>query len=217
MVTNPNMTIRPLSALFDDILALLKDEKISIKALLEAFHERCFGFFLFLFALPAAIPLPGLGINTIIALPLLLLTGQIALGRHTVWMPNFIEKKEFASDSIKGAIEKTTPWLEKIEMIVAPRLGFMTSGIGSKLVGLMAFVMAISVAIPLPLTNTVPSFGLAVIGIGLMMRDGLAILGGLAVGIGWVTLLTVAVIFVGAESAEMIKEFINNYFFGGAL
>jgi len=70
------------------------------------------------------------------------------------------------------------------------------------------------VAIPLPLTNTVPSFGLAVIGIGLMMRDGLAILGGLAVGVGWVVLLTVAVIFVGAESAEMVKEFISGFLFG---
>ena len=81
------MTPRTLSQLLDDLQNSLSGPHVSIASILEAFHERGFGFCLFLFALPAALPLPAVGLGTILAPPLLLLSAQMILGRHTVWFP----------------------------------------------------------------------------------------------------------------------------------
>jgi hypothetical protein len=204
------MTIRTLSSLLNDIQTQLTSDRVSFAALLTQFHERGFGFFLFLFALPAAIPLPGLGINTIIALPLLFLTAQMALGRKTIWMPEKIKQKNIASDNIKSLINRATPWITKIEHLIKPRLEFMTQAGISNFVGVMTLFMALAVAVPLPLTNTVPSMGLAMVGVGLMMRDGLAIIGGVFIGICWIILLSALIIFIGSEGIDLFKEFIRN-------
>ncbi|MEM6811443.1 MAG: exopolysaccharide biosynthesis protein [Pseudomonadota bacterium] len=205
------MSIRSLSDLLNDLSLVFTKEKISVNDLIIAFHERGFGFFLFFFALPAALPLPGLGINTLIALPLLILTFQIAMGRENIWMPQSIQKKEFQKKTLDKWIAKSMPFIKAIEYFIKPRMGFLTQKGVSNIVGVAAFVMAIYVAIPLPLTNTVPSFGLALIGIGLMMRDGLAILGGLLIGLLWIALLTFALIFLGMEGAEIIKNFVTSW------
>ncbi|MCB1605337.1 MAG: exopolysaccharide biosynthesis protein, partial [Xanthomonadales bacterium] len=67
------MSIRSISELLQDLDSQLSGEHVTLDEVLKGFHERGFGFFLFIFALPTALPLPGLGINLIIALPLLLL------------------------------------------------------------------------------------------------------------------------------------------------
>ena len=87
----------------------------------------------------------------------------------------------------------------------------MTQAGIANIVGICAFVMALSVSIPLPLTNTIPSMGLALIGIGLIMRDGLAIIGGIMVGMIWVILLVGVIVFIGIEGIELVKDFIKSY------
>jgi len=205
------MIIRSLSELLNDLHEHLTQERVKFDQLLTAFHERGIGFFLFLFALPAAIPLPALGINTIIALPLLFLTTQLMIGRDTVWMPLSWREKSIKSAAVKSFLDKAAPYITKIEYLFRPRLGFITQKGVSTIVGICAVIMALSVSIPIPLTNTVPSMGLALIGIGLMMRDGLAIIAGVLIGVIWVTLIFGAIIFLGAEGIDLIKEFIKSF------
>ncbi len=205
------MTIRSLSDLLLDLRSHLTESTVTFDKLLDAFHERGIGFFIFLFALPAAIPLPAIGINTIIALPLLFLTLQLMIGRETIWMPQSFRQKSIKSSIVTKFLTKTEPITKKIEIFIRPRLGFITQPGIANIVGLCAFIMALSVSIPLPLTNTVPSMGLALIGIGLMMRDGLAVLVGVLIGTLWVVLLFGVIIFVGIEGIDLIKEFIKEF------
>jgi len=202
-------TPRTLSELLADLQAHITTPTISVRDLLSAFHERGFGFFLFLFALPAALPIPAFGINTIIALPLLLLTVQQAIGRHTIWIPEKWKDKTIKQDSVNGFIEKAAPWIKRIEFFIRPRLGFITQGHMSKFIGLLGFFMALAVSIPLPLTNTIPSFGIALMSIGILMRDGLAVLAGAVIGLAWIALLVGFVVIFGPEGFDMVKEFIK--------
>ena len=206
------MTTRALSQLLTDLQTHIDGDNISLKALLEAFHERGFGFFLFLFALPAALPVPAFGINTIIALPLLLLTAQQAIGRHTIWIPEKWHNETLSKAKIDGFIVKVTPWIKRLEFFIRPRLNFMTQGHISKLIGVLGFFMALAVSIPLPLTNTVPSFGIAMMAIGILMRDGLAVIAGALIGMAWVILLVGFVILYGPDGFDMVKEFIKGLF-----
>ena len=71
--------------------------------------------------------------------------------------------------------------------------------------------MALSVTIPLPMTNTVPAFGIATMALGVIMRDGLAVIVGAVVGLAWVAMLLYVSIFLGLEGLDLIKETIKSY------
>ena len=58
---------------------------------------------------------------------------------------------------------------------------FISGSIGNMVA--MAFASA-SILVPLPMTNTVPGFGVAIASFGLMQKDGLMVIGGLIIGVG---------------------------------
>jgi hypothetical protein len=178
---------------------------------LEAFHERGFGFFLLLFALPAALPVPAIGLNAIIALPLLILTAQQAMGRHTIWLPESWLSKSVSKEKIDGYIDSANPWVKKIETFIRPRLPIITQGFSSNMIGILGFFMALAVSIPLPLTNTVPSIGIVCMAIGVIMRDGLAVIIGILIGIGWIVLLSWLILFFGSEAIDLVKTTIKGF------
>ena len=206
------MQIRSLSKLLVDLKdGLNEQDNISIDHILQALHERSFGFMLFIFALPAAIPLPGLGVNLIIAAPLLFLTAQQALGRDSIWFPKKMRDKSISSERFEKILNAALPFIRKIELLVKPRLGFVTQGVFSYMIGFCGLVMALSVCIPLPLTNTVPSAGIALMAIGVIMRDGLAVIAGALLGLIWVAMLGYVLIFLGTEGLDVIKETIKSF------
>ena len=206
------MQIRSLSKLLVDLKdGLNEQDNISIDHILQALHERSFGFMLFIFALPAAIPLPGLGVNLIIAAPLLFLTAQQALGRDSIWFPKKMRDKSISSERFEKILNAALPFIRKIELLVKPRLGFVTQGVFSYMIGFCGLVMALSVCIPLPLTNTVPSAGIALMASGVIMRDGLAVIAGALLGLIWVAMLGYVLIFLGTEGLDVIKETIKSF------
>lgn len=204
--------MRRLSDIFQDIEAHLEPDGMSVRRMLDLFHERGFGVFLFLFSLPAALPLPAVGVGTVLGLPLVFLTIQQALGRHTIWFPEKIKAKSLSRTKIDSFIAAAMPWVLRIERIVKPRLGFVTSGLFSNLIGVAGFIMALSVCIPLPFTNTIPSLGIALMAVGVVMRDGLAVLAGLIIGLSWVGMLVYFTVFFGTEGVLIAKEFIKGFF-----
>ncbi len=208
------MNPRSLSQLLRELESELKDPEISVTQLLETFHERGFGFFLFFLALPAALPLPGLGINMIIAFPMLLLTFQQIMGRQTIWLPEKIKRRTISSTTLKKMIKVSMPWMIRLEVLIKPRLEFMTRGIALKIIGLLGFLMAFSVLFPVPLTNTVPSFGIVLMAIGVVMRDGLSVLAGAIIGTGWVIMLVSVIVIFGPEGVDLIKETIKSVLLG---
>jgi hypothetical protein len=205
------MTTRSLSALLEDLKARTMGEEVTLQTLLEAFHERGFGFFLLLFALPAALPVPAIGLNAIIALPLLILTAQQAMGRHTIWLPESWLSKSVSKEKIDGYIDSANPWVKKIETFIRPRLPIITQGFSSNMIGILGFFMALAVSIPLPLTNTVPSIGIVCMAIGVIMRDGLAVIIGILIGIGWIVLLSWLILFFGSEAIDLVKTTIKGF------
>lgn len=203
--------IRLVSQVLLDLKNTLPEEKVCTFDILEALESRGFGFLLFIFALPAAIPLPGLGINIIIALPLLFLTVQQAMGRQSLWIPEKMKYKSINRAQFETIVDKALPLITKLEIFVKPRLGFITGGVFSNLIGIAGLIMTLSICIPLPLTNTVPAMGIALMAIGVIMRDGLAVIAGALLGLAWVTMITYVLVFLGTEGLDLIKETIKSF------
>lgn len=202
---------RPISDVLIELKSILPPEKICTFDILEALHERGFGFLLFLFALPAAVPLPGLGVNVIIALPLVFLTVQQAMGRHRIWIPDRMKYKSIDKKRFETFIDRSLPFVQKLEILVRPRLGFITQGLFSHFIGIFGLLMALSICVPLPLTNTVPAFGIALMALGVIMRDGLAVIAGAVIGTAWVVMIFFVLIFFGMEGIDLVKETIKGW------
>jgi hypothetical protein len=70
-------------------------------------------------------------------------------------------------------------------------------------------VFIASILIPLPATNTLPGIGVAIASIGLITRDGLLVLAGLAIGAAWIVLLAVGLAVFGPAFVDLLKDAIK--------
>ncbi len=201
-------------------LKLHEGEKISIQQILEGFESAGFSMLIIIFAIPVALPVPAVGYGTVMASPMLLLCIQLLFGFSHPKLPHFLGKRELKMEFFCKVVDKAVPILQKAEMLLKPRFLFLTSAIGERFIGLFCVVFCLSVMLPLPLTNTIPSMGIVLMAIGLMERDGLAILGGIFIGLVGMAITGVVLYFIfilGIKATEegftdQVKEFIKGLF-----
>lgn len=203
--------IRSLSVVLEDLGSTLRGEVVSVRDLVEALHERGIAMLQLLFAAPMALPLPEPPVvNILLGTPLVLLTAQQAMGAHTIWLPQRILNLSVSRTRLETVLNALIPWLRKTEFFVKPRLGALTQGAMSRLWGVLGFIMAIAILIPVPLFHTVPSLGITLMAVGISMRDGAAIVLGALIGMGWIAMLTTAVFVFGPEAIDIVKEMIKS-------
>ncbi|MCB2082185.1 MAG: exopolysaccharide biosynthesis protein [Hyphomicrobiales bacterium] len=172
--------------------------------LVDDLKEGGFCLLLILFSSPTALPLPAIpGLTFILSLPVLLLSLQLLIGLRTPWLPRWLRRKELKGKTLNHILTKLAGYVVKIEHILKPRLRFLSSRPGEQLLGLVFLILGISVALPFPLTNTIPSMGIIIIAVGLLERDGLAMLAGMAVGAAGIT-LAILVYFLGLEAIKTL-------------
>ena len=175
--------------------------------LLEALDERAFGLLILILALPCCLPFVYI-LPQIVALPILFLAGQLALGKTSPWLIDGLRERAFPINTLKQTVGRAAKYLGWAERLVARRLTFLTRGIGVRIVGALLLIPAASILVPLPMTNTMPGIGVAIVALGLIERDGLAVLGGLIIGLIWVGLL----VFLGAEGLSLLIDWIKAHF-----
>jgi hypothetical protein len=178
-------------------------ETITLNQLLDALDERAFGLGILILALPCAVPFLY-GIPQIVALPMLALAAQLALGREHPWLPESLGKRRVGVGSLKRVVDRAHSTLGLLEKLTARRLTVLTDGVGSRIVGALMLIPAASILLPLPLTNTTPGIGVGIAAVGLLERDGLLVLLGLMIGLAWVFVLVV----FGAEAISAAKDFV---------
>jgi hypothetical protein len=198
--------IRKLSEDLKEFRQNIVGDTVTIDELIYLMEERGVAMMLFVLALPMGVPIPvPPGINVALSIPLLLLTAQQAIGFEKVWLPKKIRDRAISRQRLDVFLDKTLPWLERIEFLMRPRLKFLTHSLVKRVLGLCGFFMALTICIPLPMTNSAPSFGIACMSMGLLMRDGLAVLAGLFVGLGWIALL----FFIGEAGIDYVIQVIK--------
>ena len=175
-------------------LAETQTEGMSLGALMNALGDRAVAAALFALAMPCCIPFLYI-VPQIVALPMAYFAVQMALGRRGLWLPEkfaarHIEQKSLA-DIAKGG-RKYFGWIERL---VRPRLTSITGKRSERVVALFLIGFCISILTPLPGTNTVPGFAVALAAFGLMERDGLMVIAGLAIGSLWIAALIAAFTF----------------------
>ena len=188
--------------------------KITLNEILEIAGERTFGFLFVLLSLPSALPVPAPGYSVPFGIVMLLLAMQLIAGSEQPWLPEKFRKKGFERSSVQSILRKGMPWLERIEAIARPRITpVCTSRVGRMVIGLAIALMAISMMIPIPLTNTLPAIGIFVTGFGLLDDDGAISLVGLticAMGAALSTTILYWLIHFGVAGMEQGVEAIKD-------
>lgn len=151
---------------------------VSLGELVAELGDRAYGPLLVICALPEALPLPVAGVSAIIAIPLMLVSAQLSLGFSRPYLPKWLAKRRWKRQNLAKVVEKGLNYLEKAEKMVRPRWGFITSSLGQRLLGLFILLMAVIIALPIPLGNMLPAIAIVVISLGMSEGDGLLVIVG---------------------------------------
>lgn len=193
---------RPLSTLLEDVVDRAPaGRRVSVGDLLHAFGNRAFGALIFIFAAPNMLPIGVPGLSAILGAPLLFLTWQLACGRARPWLPEIIRHRSFASADFARLVERVVPWLRRLEHFGRHRLSGLTEPAAERAIGIVAFVLSLVLFLPIPLGNMAPGFALSLLALGVLKRDGVAVLLGVLAGIG--SLLLVSGVVYGLAKAAI--------------
>lgn len=167
---------RGSSTRFSTVLRRLTErpeERITLGAMLTAFEDRAFGALLFILAAPNVLPMPP-GASSVFGAPLLLVAGQLTIGRPHLWLPAFLGDRSFKTADLKRIVDAILPYLRRSERLLRPRLEFMFGPVGDRIIGLICLLLAIVIFLPIPLANMAPAWGICFLALALLQHDGLA-------------------------------------------
>lgn len=198
---SPGKDDKRTSDVLRDFARALTTERVSFSEIDNALGERGFGVMIAIFSLPSAIPggpaaVPGF--TTVMGVPIVIFSIQLMLGRTNLGMPGFVERKTFDREGFRKLAERIASVLAWFEKFLKPRFHVLTGGFAERLLGAFCVLLAVILALPIPLANNLPALGLALIGLGLIEQDGVAILLGLLAGIAGVVVAGL-VIFGASE------------------
>ncbi|MEO0486687.1 MAG: exopolysaccharide biosynthesis protein [Pseudomonadota bacterium] len=203
-MTTPQPEVMAISSRLSKLAEDAPGETVTLDWVLAQLHERAFGLFLLVLALPCCIPFLY-GIPQVVSLPLMFVSGQILLGRKAPWLPQRLGTRTISKAGLASLAERAGPWLRRIEALSRPRLIALTRPPMDRVLGAALVLFSASILVPLPLTNTVPGFAVVVVSMGLLQRDGILVLVGSLLGTAWIASL----VFAGTSLVSLIRVWLG--------
>ena len=198
------------SEILEDAVHNQKADQVSLGELMHTLHERGFGLLMMVLVLPNCVPVPiPPGMSTVFSVPLLFLAVQMLWGMDSPWLPQFIRRRTIRREMLAKIVSAASPKLKKIEKLLHPRLSFTSTHTGERIIGVFWLIFALSIAVPLPMTNFIPGIGILVMSLGLLSRDGIAILIGIVIGLGGVAFTTL-LLWLGKEAVVSLFPFLTS-------
>ena len=163
----------------------------TLLALIQVFKEKSFAIiFLLMMAIPS-LPLPTGGITHVTEAVAILVSLELIAGRTTIWLPNRWLKVNVGKFMSGKPVQKLLKLIEWFERRSRRRgAGILVMRPVLSLVGLVVliFTVAAFVAPPFSGLDTLPSLGVLIISLGLILEDIVVLLAGVLVGIGGIAL-----------------------------
>jgi hypothetical protein len=188
---------RGLSQLLAEHARTLNSDRVSLGELASLLNTRSIGALLLALALPMVLPVPAPGISVVFGVPLMIISVQLMLGYRRAWLPP-IARQSIARANYVAAVERALPILRRLERMVRPRASWLVKDWATVPVGLVCFVLATIITLPIPLGHVAPGAAICLMALGLLERDGIVIsLGLLAAVIALVAVMAASAAVVG--------------------
>lgn len=157
---------------------------VTVGQLLHWFGVRSFACLIFLLALLNIVIFMVPGFSLVFGLPLVILTVQMVLGFRTPLFPAFLRRRTIKGQALIKGLAMGEKGMRRIEHLIRPRLRVVAGPYMDRVHSFLALLLAVLMALPIPVLNLSPSFGLILLALGMMQRDGLFIAAAYGVG-GW--------------------------------
>lgn len=183
----------------------------TLREIFDRLDESAFGAGLFLLALPCCIPFLY-GVPQVVSLPMMALALQMALGHEQPWLPDALGNRKIDRKGLTAMAHGGRKWLGWIETFSKPRFTKITGPRSERLLGFVLCIFCASILVPLPMTNTVPGFAVALAAFGLINRDGILVIIGCILGIIWVSMLLVLALPVALAAVYFAFSWLTGLF-----
>lgn len=199
------------SELFEKLATEHDKPEISLKEIKDSMHERGFGILFIIFSLPLLIPLPvPTGMGTALSVPIFFFSYQLLINKDSPWLPSWVLSKKFGIESFRKIIAKSLKPLRFIEKFLKKRLLTVSDSRGFEIfIALFILLLNIPIAVPFPMSNVIPAASIIIIAFGMLEKDGVMILIGIAVGIfAWIVCIAIgfALWYGAAEVMQFVPE-----------
>lgn len=181
------------------------DRPVPLGEVLDSFGHAGIGLMLLILTLPALVPIPGpwgMIFGTILSLVAL----QVMVGARRLWVPEAVRRRPLAAATVAKIAAATAPTLASVERFLEPRRFLPLTGRQARMmIAIPIFINAVIIALPIPTGNLVPAFATIAFSLGLVTRDGLAVVAGIVLSIA--ALVWTGILFVfGATIVDYLVQ-----------
>ena len=157
----------------------------TLGSLIEAFGERGFAVLFVLLLGVSALPLPTGGATHVFEIIAMLLALQLIAGRDEIWLPQRWQRLELAGQKQQRFIAALMRMIRRLERFSRPRLRFLfTHRLSSIVFGLLVIAGAAGAFLAPPFTglDTLPSLGVVLLSLGVLLQDVVVVVVALIIG-----------------------------------
>lgn len=170
----------PLGEQLATIIDNLPDDQLTLGQLLDVFGDEGLLLLTILLTLVFLIPVSIPGVSTVFGAAILLVGISRLIGRP-LWLPVKLKRRSLPADKLRPALTRGLTWVRRLEKISQPhRLRGFVDGRVQDLTNNLAFILAALLLMApfgfIPFSNTLPGLALLFYGVGLIQRDGGAML-----------------------------------------
>lgn len=193
------MAGKDLEDLLDELAdAGRRSADVSVADIQDTVGHRSFAPLLAAFGLIVISPAGAIpGVPTVYGVIVILLAGQILIGRKSLWLPSFVTCRAIESEKLQSGTEKIRPIAARVDRILRPRWTFLTQG--PALYAIAAACVLLAATLPplelVPWGAAVPAFAITVFALALMASDGVVAAIGYAACLAVVYLVSTALPF----------------------
>ncbi len=163
----------------------------TLDSLIALFGGKSFALlFVLLLGVPA-LPLPTGGATHVFEAIAMLLAVQLIIGRHSIWLPDRWRRIELAGTRKERFLAGLMRLIRRLERFSKPRLRFLFAHrLSDSVFGLLVLGGSLAAFLAPPFTglDTLPSLGVVVLAIAVLLEDALIALAALVLGAAGVAL-----------------------------
>jgi hypothetical protein len=170
---------------------LRTDGEKTVGSLIDLFEEKSFALLFVLLLGVSALPLPTGGFTHVFEIIAVLLALELIAGHEQIWLPQRWRKLDLVGERQQRFIAGLMRMIRRLERFSRPRLRFLFNHRLSNIVfGLLVIGGSAGAffAVPFSGLDTLPSLGVVLLSLGVLLEDIVLALVGVAVGVAGVVL-----------------------------
>lgn len=175
---------------------------MTVGGLLQAFGARAPGVLLMLLGVLLIIPKAGLPVGFVVAAGIALVAVQMLMGKIGFHVPEKIASRTLPPKAARRLLLFSFRRFRWLERHLKPRMSRFTDASMKPLLAVVMLLLAAVIVLPIPFADMLPGVAILLIGAGLVLGDGMAIIVGLGasvLGVG-VMLGLASLVFFGGKA-----------------